>query len=59
MTIHTVTHTVVQQARPRRRLGSWLYRFYLRRQTRRILERLNDDQLKDIGLRRTDIRRDW
>ncbi|PIJ48643.1 hypothetical protein BV501_16370 [Erwinia sp. OAMSP11] len=36
-----------------------MYRFYLHRQTRRALEKLNDDQLKDIGLSRGDIHRRW
>ncbi|MEA9390884.1 DUF1127 domain-containing protein [Acerihabitans sp. TG2] len=44
--------------RPKNRLQAWylhLKKSYLRRSNRRILLALSDDQLKDIGISRSDI----
>ncbi|EEQ15914.1 DUF1127 domain-containing protein [Yersinia frederiksenii] len=37
----------------------YAYQWNERRKTTNILERLNTDQLKDIGLSRDDIKRDY
>ncbi len=36
-------------------LWRWMKKVWLRHQTARILSRLSDHQLRDIGLRRSDI----
>lgn len=42
-----------------RAAGKGFRQFLERRRTRLMLSRLSDDQLKDIGLSRSDIERDW
>ncbi|WP_330982154.1 MULTISPECIES: DUF1127 domain-containing protein [Enterobacterales] len=35
-------------------MGRWVKQSWRARQTRRVLDKLSDEQLKDIGLRRND-----
>ena len=34
---------------------NWLVKKWQRRQTRKVLHRLSDEQLKDLGLKRSDL----
>ncbi|HAT3649519.1 DUF1127 domain-containing protein [Raoultella ornithinolytica] len=36
-------------------LGRMIRKWWLRQQTRRILQRMSDEQLKDVGLRRDQL----
>ncbi|EPJ7276958.1 DUF1127 domain-containing protein [Raoultella ornithinolytica] len=36
-------------------LGRMIRKWWLRHQTRRILQRMSDEQLKDVGLRRDQL----
>ncbi|HAT1613220.1 TPA: DUF1127 domain-containing protein [Raoultella planticola] len=36
-------------------LGRMIRKWWLRRQTRRVLQRMSDEQLRDVGLRRDQL----